>query len=360
MKYIVYLTTNLVNNKIYVGVRETDNPDVFDGYIGCGVMINSPSTYKKSKTAFQYAVNKYGPKSFRRITLAICDNEEDAYYLESIIVNERFIKRKDVYNMTIGGHKGPDQSIEIYQYSIEGVFIKKWSSAQAASKFMKCSRTTIARAAKEFGSAHGFIWSYKYHENLNLEEYNVNFRKLYKIHEYDLEGNYICTYNNTNEVVDKYKCSLAHINTSMLLKTKCCNKYFSIEKLEKYIPETTINRKGEKVYLYNKDGSFFKEFKNSTECARYFGKKQAGTISKAYRLKRLFCGYQISYDKVESMDCIEIADIKKPVLQYDLNGKFIKRFDTMSKAVKEYGSGVKKVCKGQQNQTKGYIFKIES
>jgi hypothetical protein len=60
------------------------------------------------------------------------------------------------------------------------------------------------------------------------------------------------------------------------------------------------------------------------------------------------------------MDCIEVADIKKPVLQYDLNGKFIKRFDTMSKAVKEYGSGVKKVCKGQQNQTKGYIFKIES
>ena len=32
MKYIVYLTTNLVNNKIYIGVHQTDNPDVFDGY----------------------------------------------------------------------------------------------------------------------------------------------------------------------------------------------------------------------------------------------------------------------------------------------------------------------------------------
>lgn len=35
MNYIVYKTTNLINGKIYVGVHRT-NPDIFDGYIGCG------------------------------------------------------------------------------------------------------------------------------------------------------------------------------------------------------------------------------------------------------------------------------------------------------------------------------------
>lgn len=360
MKYIVYLTTNLVNNKIYIGVRETENPEIFDGYIGCGVMVNSPSTYKKSKTAFQYAVNKYGPKSFRRTTLAICDTADDAYYIESIIVNERFIRRKDVYNMTIGGHRGPDQSRKIYQYSIDGNFIKAWDSVESASKFMKCSSTAINRAAKEFGTANGFLWSYEYKDEIDISKCNINFRKFSKIYEYDLNGDYVCTYDNTNEIVDKYNCSLAHINTSILLKSKCCNKYFSIEKVDKFIPDDVINKKGEKVFLYNKDGSFFMEFKNSTECVRFFGKKHAGSLLKAYRLKRLFCGYQISYKRVESLDPIEVSDIKKPVLQYDLNGVFIERFDTMSKAIKKYGSCVKKVCKGQQNQTKGYIFKIES
>ena len=33
LKFIVYCTTNIVNNKIYIGVHKTENPDIFDGYI---------------------------------------------------------------------------------------------------------------------------------------------------------------------------------------------------------------------------------------------------------------------------------------------------------------------------------------
>ena len=32
MKYIVYKTTNLVNNYIYIGVHKTNTPYEFDGY----------------------------------------------------------------------------------------------------------------------------------------------------------------------------------------------------------------------------------------------------------------------------------------------------------------------------------------
>lgn len=34
MKYIVYKTTNLVNNYIYIGVHGTDTLETFDKYLG--------------------------------------------------------------------------------------------------------------------------------------------------------------------------------------------------------------------------------------------------------------------------------------------------------------------------------------
>lgn len=52
MNYIVYKTTNLINGKVYVGVHRT-NPDIFDGYIGCGV---SHKDKKKNKKGFPKAV----------------------------------------------------------------------------------------------------------------------------------------------------------------------------------------------------------------------------------------------------------------------------------------------------------------
>jgi hypothetical protein len=124
MKYIIYLTINTKNNKIYVGYHKTSTPNTFDGYLGCGVLATHPSTYKHSKTAFQYAVNKYGPKSFRRYTLCVVDTLEEAKKLEALIVDKNFIKRRDVYNMTLGGGVTPDSSIEIFQYDYNGKFIK--------------------------------------------------------------------------------------------------------------------------------------------------------------------------------------------------------------------------------------------
>lgn len=33
MKHIVYKTINLDNNKIYIGVHQTEIPEIFDGYL---------------------------------------------------------------------------------------------------------------------------------------------------------------------------------------------------------------------------------------------------------------------------------------------------------------------------------------
>ena len=88
MYHLVYLTTNIINNKIYVGVHSTFKEN--DGYLGTGLGI-------------KYAIQKYGKENFKRQILFYCLTDIDAYNIEKQIVNVYFIKRKDVYNNITGG-----------------------------------------------------------------------------------------------------------------------------------------------------------------------------------------------------------------------------------------------------------------
>ena len=97
MKYTIYKTTNKINNKIYVGIHKTSNP--YDSYLGSGV-------------ALMDAIKIYGKHSFSKEVLHICKNKKEAIQMEADIVNEDFVKRRDTYNLTVGGDLPPDFSRE--------------------------------------------------------------------------------------------------------------------------------------------------------------------------------------------------------------------------------------------------------
>lgn len=88
MKYTVYRTTNLINNKYYIGIHRTNNLD--DDYLGSGVIL------KKS-------IEKYGKENFKKEVLYIFDNEKDMFSKELEIVNEDVMNDRNSYNCTLGG-----------------------------------------------------------------------------------------------------------------------------------------------------------------------------------------------------------------------------------------------------------------
>ena len=91
MYHLVYLTRNLINNKIYVGVHSTWNLN--DGYLGSGSILSK-------------AISKYNKENFVRIILHYCYDEQQMYEYEQYIVVKYFIERKDTYNIRIGGKTG--------------------------------------------------------------------------------------------------------------------------------------------------------------------------------------------------------------------------------------------------------------
>ena len=86
--YIIYKITNLINNKIYIGKHRCNNLD--DDYFGSG------------KILWQ-AINKYGIENFIFHLEFVLHNQEEMDLLEHCVVNEEFLKRNDVYNISRGG-----------------------------------------------------------------------------------------------------------------------------------------------------------------------------------------------------------------------------------------------------------------
>lgn len=86
--YFVYKTTNLKNNKFYIGVHETYNMN--DGYLGSGKVLRN-------------SVNYHGKENFKREILEFCVDKVNMYQKEKELVTEELISDSKCMNLVIGG-----------------------------------------------------------------------------------------------------------------------------------------------------------------------------------------------------------------------------------------------------------------
>lgn len=219
--HIVYQTINTINNKIYIGVHQTATLD-FDGYLGNDCWVNKPSSYKNPITLFQKAVKKYGVSAFKRSTLKVFENRQDALDLERWLVDEEFIKRLDTYNMVLGGKEiVPTNSNKIFVYDKSGNFIKEFESQQKAAIFIygrASGGSNISTALKKYGICKeyqvsrikvDFMKDYITYKNTlwynmiknfkNKEGKESNFGNPIQIGQYDKNGKLIKIYKSIGE-----------------------------------------------------------------------------------------------------------------------------------------------------------------
>lgn len=90
--FIIYKTTNTINNRYYIGKRKSIYPDA-GSYLGSG-------------KALKVALKKYGKQAFVKEVLHRCDTFEEMNALEKQLVNEAVLNDPLSYNMKIGGTGG--------------------------------------------------------------------------------------------------------------------------------------------------------------------------------------------------------------------------------------------------------------
>ena len=87
MFYIIYKTTNKINNKFYIGKHITN--DLNDGYLGSGTLLKR-------------AIQKHGRQNFTKEILYVFDNEDDMNKKEKELV----VVSENSYNLCEGGQGG--------------------------------------------------------------------------------------------------------------------------------------------------------------------------------------------------------------------------------------------------------------
>ena len=280
----IYITKNKVNGKYYLGQRIKRAG--WKKYLGSG-------------RAFVKALRKYKANSFERFIIDICETQEEANQKEydlSKLLN--VVEDRLFYNLVYGGkqlsgednpmygktgeqspsygrvwtddfkkkmsenmkgaknpnykkkwsdkdyqryykriQKGTPNDMFVYQYDLDGKFLKEFRSASIASKSTHTNHSTICNVCrKQRGRAGKYQWRYrkdvkdksdigkyiretreyikkKQYFPMTKEEQNklVSEKLSIKIDQYDLNGNYINTYNSASELKNLFGYDNSHI-----------------------------------------------------------------------------------------------------------------------------------------------------
>lgn len=192
---------------------------------------------------------------------------------------------------------------------------------------------------------------------------------LIPINQFDLDGNFIKEWGSIKEAKTAIPCS---INSCLSGLYKTAGGYIWKYKKDTS-PDFEFNKslsKGNKVFQFNKNGIFIKEWNSTQEAERKYNKKQSGdNIGSCCRKKQKSAyGYIWSYEPKLELEYYLNRD-KKPigfgehkyikVNQHTLDGTFIKEWNSRKEANEFYNiknDNISKCCSNKQKQTRGFVW----
>lgn len=215
---------------------------------------------------FYNAILKYSWDCFDHAVLKDCLTKSEAQNLEKKLIQQYQTRNPDYgYNIAKGGSGGTTcrdgehpSSKKVYQYYLDGTFIREWVNAQRASEELNiCVSDIHATCRKNNGirQACNYIWSYDYKEYVDKYVRLTGSR------------NAILQIDDKFNVVQRYDC-ISYVNDGIYSRehiTNCCTKkslrhkgyYWCYEKdfdsMQEYISKRIDNLKSIQKYANSKN-----------------------------------------------------------------------------------------------------------
>ena len=339
----IYLTTNLVNGKQYVGQHLATEFD---------------KKYKGSGTIVNRAFEKYGWDNFKCEVICWCSTQTQLNEAEDNYIKLLDTMSPNGYNLKGGGANG--KYSKKARENCRNSANKHWESEENRKKhsevmkdFYKSEKGKNSRK-KQIETINKFYESETNHEKLKevrkkfWESEKGNKTKI-KISETS-KGRTPWNKGKKCENISKSKMGFKFTENS--------RKKMSISHINN--PKTT-----KKVYQYTLDGKFVKEWCSLNEIGRVLGYDTGGISYCCNNKQKSAYNHLWSYNNNEEVIKKKLESLNtrhKNIYQYTLNGEFIKEWKTLSEISNELGfymTPISDCCKGKTKSAYKFIWTFE-
>jgi len=271
-----------------------------------------------------------------------------------------------------------ERTLPVIQFDKEGKFMKKYPSLKVASIETLVNLSLIIRCLKNRQkTAGGYQWKYKddsfYDSNGTIKKIDpVKYKKPpsnpheRKIIQFDLEGNFINEFSSirkaarvigTKHHVLIKKCADGNAYSALGFQWRYKNDPIFLKGKYKIAPikrkRTQKEQPEQPVLQFSLKGKLIKEYVSINEAIKHNKKMPKNSVINCLKgRQKTAYGYQWLFKKeiqsdagIKNIASVEMTTWKSkgPVLQFTLEGKFIKEFSSIKRAVKKAGIDYKKI-----------------
>lgn len=275
----IYITTNHLNNKKYIGQKKYDDENKWKTYLGSGIHLKR-------------AIEKYGEENFSKSIIENCYSRVELNKREIYWINYyNAVESDSFYNISYGGDGGntiagyTDEQLKEYkQYKSElhkaispkgeNVAMSKLTEKEVKEIIIRLlNNEFLSDIAKDFNVSYGTIYDIRSHKtwcdltkNIQFDSIKNRKRKHTKqIIQYDLNGNFIAEYNSAREAEKITGIGYRLISQVCNGEKRMTHNYIFRFKGDPFDKYETENTHFVKVDQYDFNGNFIKTYNSEKE-----------------------------------------------------------------------------------------------